>query len=255
VLTNQEKLKYSRQIMLNRFGEQGQIALQNAKVLIVGIGGLGNPAAQYLAASGVGTLYLADGDNIELSNLPRQTLFSEDDIGSNKADIAEQKLLKQYPEVTIEVIDEMLDEELASFYISQVDVVLDCTDNIKTRYLLNTACVTLKVPLMIGAATGFDGQCLVVDSNKPDSACYQCLFPASEKAPEQNCQTLGILGPVLAIIAGMQSLQAIKQLVGIEVATNKLLMLDGLSASWQQFSLAKNPECTICQANTNTYKT
>lgn len=232
--------------MLNKFGEEGQIALQKAKVLIVGIGGLGNPAAQYLAASGVGTLLLADGDSIEITNLPRQTLFSESDIGEKKADVAQQKLQAQYPEVEIEVIDEMLDEELVQYYIPQVDVVLDCTDNMKARYLLNTICVNLKKPLMIGAATGFDGQCLVVDTNKEDSACYQCLFPASQKAPEQNCQTLGILGPVLAIIAGMQSLQAIKHIIGIDVATNELQLLDGLSASWQKFSIPKNSNCLIC---------
>lgn len=232
--------------MLNKFGEEGQIALQKAKILIVGIGGLGNPAAQYLAASGVGTLLLADGDSIEITNLPRQTLFSESDIGEKKADVAQQKLQAQYPEVEIEVIDEMLDEELAQYYIPQVDVILDCTDNIKTRYLLNSACVNLKKPLMIGAATGFDGQCLVVNTNKEDSACYQCLFPANQKAPEQNCQTLGILGPVLAIIAGMQSLQAIKHLIGIDVATNQLQLLDGLSASWQKFTIPKNPKCPVC---------
>ncbi|MGJ8690974.1 MAG: HesA/MoeB/ThiF family protein [Thalassotalea sp.] len=246
MLTSDEKLKYSRQIMLNKFGEQGQIALQNAKVLIVGIGGLGNPAAHYIAASGIGTLYLADGDNIELSNLPRQTLFSEANIGENKAHAAQEKLQAQYPEVEIEVIDEMLDDELASYYISQVDIVLDCTDNISARYLLNGVCTQLKVPLVIGAATGFDGQCLFVDTNQESSACYQCLFPASEKAPVQNCQTLGILSPVLAIIAGMQALQALKYLVGIEVKTNQLSMFDGLSAHWQEFTLPKNEACLVC---------
>ena len=246
MLTAQEKLKYNRQIMLNNFGEQGQIALQKAKILIVGLGGLGNPAAQYLAASGVGTLYLADGDNIELTNLPRQILFNQQDLSKNKAEVAQEKLQQQFPDTDIEVIDEMLDAELATYYIEQVDVVLDCTDNIDARYLLNTVCVELKVPLIIGAATGFDGQCLVVDSNKKDCACYQCLFPASKKAPTLNCQTIGIMGPILAIIAGMQSLQAIKHLVGIEVNTNKLLMLDGMSLTWQQFTIPKNNQCLIC---------
>ncbi len=246
MLTHHEKLKYSRQIMLSPIGEEGQLALHNAKVLIVGLGGLGNPAAQYLAASGVGTLYLADGDTIDLSNLPRQILFSENDIEQKKVDIAEQKLKAQYPHVEIEVIDEMLDDELASYYISQVDVVLDCTDNIASRYLLNKHCVAEKIPLVVGAATGFDGQCLIVNSLHENSACYQCLFPASEKAPEQNCQTLGILGPVLSIIGGMQALQAIKQIVGVNVNTNQLLMFDGLSTQWQSFTLPKNNDCPVC---------
>ena len=232
--------------MLNKFGEQGQIALQNAKVLIVGVGGLGNPAAHYIAASGVGTLYLADGDEIEISNLPRQTLFAKENLGENKAQAAQEKLQQQYPDVEIEVIDEMLDDELASYYISQVDIVLDCTDNINARYLLNQACIALKVPLVIGAATGYDGQSLFVDSNYDASACYQCLFPASEKAPVQNCQTLGILSPVLAIIAGMQALQALKYLAGIEVKTNQLQMFDGLNSQWQKFTLPKNPQCPVC---------
>lgn len=246
MLTRHEKLKYSRQLMLNSFGESGQLALQKAKILIVGMGGLGNPAAQYLAASGVGTLYLADGDVIEVTNLPRQILFNEQDIGQKKVDAAEQKLTTQYPEVHIEVIDEMLDEEMASYYISQVDIVLDCTDNIAARYLLNACCVSQKKPLVVGAATGFDGQCLIVNTQKENSACYQCLFPASEKTPEQNCQTLGILGPVLSIIGGMQALQAIKQLIGVNVSTNELLMFDGLSATWQKFTLPKNADCPVC---------
>lgn len=249
MLTAHEKIKYSRQIMLDKFGEQGQIALQNAKVLVVGIGGLGNPAAHYLAASGIGHLYLADGDTIELSNLPRQTLFSKDDVEQNKADTAAEKLQAQYPETEFEIIDEMLDEELAHYYIEQADIVLDCTDNIKTRYLLNQICVTLKTPLVIGAATGFDGQCLFVNSNDSNSACYHCLFPTENKSPVQNCQTLGIMGPVLAIIGGMQALQAIKYIVGIKVQTNTLLLLDGISASWQQFSLPKNMQCPICNDN------
>lgn len=248
MLTRHEKLKYSRQLMLNSVGETGQLALQKAKVLIVGIGGLGNPAAQYLAASGISALYLADGDTIDLSNLPRQILFNEDDIGEKKVDIAEQKLSTQYPHVAIETIDEMLDEEMANYYISQVDIVLDCTDNIATRYLLNQCCVDQKKPLIVGAATGFDGQCLVVNTQQENSACYQCLFPKSNQAPEQNCQTLGILGPVLSIIGGMQALQAIKHIIGVNVATNQLLMFDGLSAQWQSFNLSKSANCPACKS-------
>lgn len=249
MLTNHEKLKYSRQIMLDKFGEQGQIALQNAKVLVVGVGGLGNPACHYLAASGVQTIYLADGDKIEISNLPRQTLFSEQDINENKAITAQQKLTEQYPEITIEAIDDMLDEELADYYVAQVDIVLDCTDNIAARYLLNAVCLNNKVPLVIGAATGYDGQCLFINPQQDNCACYQCLFPKSSQAPVQNCQTLGILSPVLAIIAGMQVLQALKYIVGINVATNQLMMFDGLSTQWQQFHLPKNPDCPACSFN------
>ena len=246
MLTSKEQLRYSRQIMLNNIGEQGQLSLSEAKVLIVGVGGLGNPASMYLAAAGVGTLYLADGDSIEITNLQRQVLFNEKDIDLNKADVAAEKLQQQNPEVTIEVIDEMLDKELCDYYVNQVDCVLDCSDNIATRYLINQSCIEHKVPLVVGAATGFDGQQLVVDPREPTSACYQCLFPASEKAPANNCQTIGIIGPVLAIVAGMQSLQAIKLLTGNKVQLNQLSLFDGLANQWQQFNLKKQDNCPVC---------
>jgi sulfur carrier protein ThiS adenylyltransferase len=249
VLTTQEQLKYSRQIMMDKIGEQGQIALRNAKVLIVGVGGLGNPASLYLTAAGVGSLYLADGDKIELSNLPRQIQFSEQEINQNKADVAAEKLAMQFPDSHIEPIDEMLDQELCDYYFPQVDLVLDCSDNINTRYLINQTCVNHKVPLVIGAATGFDGQQLVVDARNENSACYHCLFPSTAKAPTENCQTIGVLGPVLAIIAGMQALQAIKLLTGNGTAQiNQLNLFDGLSNQWQQFNMKKQKNCSVCGA-------
>lgn len=246
MLTTQEQLKYSRQVMLNKIGEQGQLALRNAKVLILGVGGLGNPASLYLAAAGVGTLYLADGDSIEVSNLPRQILFNEQDIDSNKADTAAEKLSEQFPDTTIEAIDDMLDKELCDYYLPQVDLVLDCSDNIQTRYLINQACVEHKVPLVVGAATGFDGQQLTIDPRDETSACYHCLFPASEKAPANNCQTIGIIGPVLAMVAGMQALQAIKLLTGNNAQINQLNLLDGLANRWQQFTMKKQANCSVC---------
>jgi len=246
VLTTQEQLKYSRQIMLPKIGHSGQMSLRNAKVLIVGVGGLGNPASLYLAAAGVGTLYLADGDAIELSNLPRQIQFSEQDINRNKADTAAEKLNQQFPDCNVEAIDDMLDHELCEYYLPQVDLVLDCSDNIATRYLINQACVAHKVPLVVGAATGFDGQQMVIDPRDESSACYHCLFPSSEKAPANNCQTMGILGPVLAIVAGMQTLQAIKLLTGNEAQINKLNLFDGLSNQWQNFTMKKQKKCTVC---------
>ncbi|MGB0937611.1 MAG: HesA/MoeB/ThiF family protein [Colwellia sp.] len=249
MLTTQEQLKYSRQIMVDKIGESGQLALQNAKVLVVGVGGLGNPVSLYLAAAGVGSLYIADGDEIEVSNLPRQILFSNNDIGNNKADSAAEKLQTQFPDCQIEAVNEMLDKEQLDYYLSQVDLVLDCSDNIPTRYLINQACVEHKRPLVIGAATGFDGQQLVVDSRDEQSACYQCLFPETEKAPTNNCKTIGIIGPVLAIIAGMQSLQAIKVLTNNKAQINQLNLFDGLSNSWQQFNIKKQASCPACSAS------
>ncbi len=232
--------------MLKSIGEEGQIALRNANVMIVGMGGLGNPVSLYLAAAGIGTLFIADGDTVDITNLQRQILFTENDIDQNKADTAAEKLQQHNSDVTIEVIDEMLDNELCDYYVPKMDVVIDCSDNIQTRYLVNQYCVTHKVPLIVGAATGFDGQQLVVDPRNDESACYQCLFPESKKAPENNCQTIGIVGPVLAIVAGMQSLQAIKLLTGNTIHINQLNLFDGLSNQWQQFQIKKQSSCKVC---------
>ncbi|MEW6989960.1 ThiF family adenylyltransferase [Colwelliaceae bacterium 6441] len=249
MLTSQEQLRYSRQIMLHNVGEQGQLKLRNATVLIVGMGGLGNPVSMYLTAAGIGKLIIADGDTVDITNLQRQIMFNESDVGQNKADSSAEKLNKNNSDVDIEVVDEMLDEELCQFYIPQVDVVIDCSDNIATRYLVNKICVEHKKPFVLGAATGFDGQQLVVDPRKEDSACYQCLFPESEKAPENNCQTVGVLGPILAIIAGMQALQTIKLLANIDVKHNQLNLYDGLNNQWQQFKLSKQTNCPVCATN------
>ncbi|MDO6446532.1 HesA/MoeB/ThiF family protein [Colwellia sp. 1_MG-2023] len=249
MLTSNEQLRYSRQTMLKHIGENGQLKLRNASVLIVGMGGLGNPVAMYLNAAGVGRIMIADGDNIEITNLQRQVLFGESDLTQNKADCAAEKLNKNNSDTQIEVIDEMLDEELGQFYIPQVDVVVDCSDNIETRYLVNSLCVDHKKPFVVGAATGFDGQQLVVDPRKDNAACYQCFFPISEKAPANNCQTVGILGPVLAIIAGLQALQTIKLLTGIDVKYNQLNVYDGFYNQWQQFNISKQVDCPICQNN------
>jgi len=251
VLTSNEQLRYSRQIMLKQIGKEGQTKLRNASALIVGMGGLGNPVAMYLTAAGIGRLIIADGDHVDVTNLQRQVLFGEQDVEQNKADCAADKLNQNNPDVDIEVVDEMLDEELCQFYIPQVDIVIDCSDNIATRYLVNKITVEHKKPFIVGAATGFDGQQLVIDPRKQDAACYQCLFPANEKAPTNNCQTVGIMGPVLAIVAGMQALQAIKLITNIEVKHNQLNLFDGINNQWQQFHLSKQDNCPICNDNTN----
>ena len=247
MLSDKEQLRYSRQIILNEIGLKGQAKLSHATVLIVGLGGLGNPVSMYLAAAGIGTLIIADGDNIDITNLQRQVLFNPEDIGCNKADCVNDKLQQQNNNISIEVIDDMLNDELCQYHLPLVDLVIDCTDNIATRYMLNRWCVALKKPIIFGAATGFTGQQLMFDRRRPDSACYQCLFPETKKAPIENCQSAGILGPVLAIVAGMQALQAIKLLVNLPVQINQLNMFDGLTNQWQQLTLTKQADCVACQ--------
>ena len=248
MLTHNEQIRYSRQTIVDQIGEDGQLALRDAKILIVGMGGLGNPASAYLAASGVGHLFLADGDTVDLSNLQRQVLFSPQDIGKNKAEVVKDRLLANNPDIEVEVIDEMLDSESLDYFVEQVDVVVDCTDNIETRYLMNRACVESKTPLVIGAATGFDGQQIVIDPRQDTNPCYQCLFPQADKPPVVNCKTHGIVGPVLPIIAGMQALQSIKLICNIAAQQNKLQMYDGLHNQWRSFNVKQQGNCPVCQS-------
>ncbi|NMP32131.1 HesA/MoeB/ThiF family protein [Thalassotalea sp. M1531] len=245
MLTQQEQIRYGRQIMLKQVGEHGQLALQNAHVLIVGMGGLGCPVSLYLASAGIGKLTLCDGDHIEASNLQRQILFTPRDIGHNKAEVAAEKLTQQNPLIEVEVLDEMFNEELATCYLPDIDVIIDCTDSLTARYLLNRLSVEFQLPLIIGAATGFDGQTMLIQPSDKN-ACYQCIFPETGEPQTENCQTIGILGPVLAIVAGMQSLTAIKYLTGNQVTSNQLMMFDGLSQQWHHIKLTKQDKCTVC---------
>lgn len=250
MLSPQEQIKYQRQIMLSPVQEQGQLALKRAKILIVGLGGLGHPVSMYLAAAGVGQLFLADGDNVDTSNLQRQVLFTPDDVGQNKADLAAEKLTQQNNDIEVEAIDEMLDEETAQYYISLVDVVIDCTDNIKTRLMLNRLTYEQNKTLISGAATGLDGQCFVLKRNtstQPQSGCYQCLIPSEQDAPTQNCSTLGILGPILGVIGSMQALMAIKVIIEAQQDSHKLMVFDGMSQQWQTFNMTANSQCPVCR--------
>jgi len=246
MLSQQEQLRYSRQIMLDKIGVDGQSKIKQASILVVGIGGLGNPVVSYLSAAGIGKMFLADGDKIETSNLQRQVMFEEEDVGANKADCMADKINQQNSDVDIEIIDEMLGEELCDYYLPLVDIVIDCTDNINTRYLLNKYCLSHNTPLVIGAATGFDGQQMIIDPREENTACYQCLFPETERAPQNNCHTIGILGPILSIIGGVQALEAIKLITGIPVKTNQLNLFDGLSNQWSKFKVSKQESCPAC---------
>jgi sulfur carrier protein ThiS adenylyltransferase len=246
MLSPQEQLRYSRHLLLNNVGEQGQLKLKNASVLIVGLGGLGNPVSLYLAAAGVGKLFLADGDKLDITNLQRQVMFTTEQVGENKAELAAAHLTALNPEIDIEVFDEMLDSEQLSYYLDEVDLVVDCTDNLATRKMINKACWQQQTPLVTGAAIRSEGQLMVVDPRQQDSACYQCLLGEDAQEQQLNCQTAGVLGPVLGIIGSMQALEAIKLILGKEVVTNKLKLFDAMSLSWQEFKLPKRADCSVC---------
>lgn len=246
-MNDEQLLRYSRQIMLPQIDITGQEKLLAANVLIIGAGGLGCPAAMYLAAAGVGKVTIADYDKVDLSNLQRQIAHSTVDIGSNKTDSLKQTLAALNPECTIETINERLHQEKLESLISAVDVVLDCTDNFDTRFAINTACVTHKVPLVSGAAIRFEGQIMVYDPSQAGSPCYRCLYPDTGEV-EETCSENGIIAPLVGIVGSMQALEAIKILTHVgETSSGHLLIFDGLTGQWRTLKTTVDPQCPVCR--------
>ncbi|RKZ42263.1 MAG: molybdopterin-synthase adenylyltransferase MoeB [Gammaproteobacteria bacterium] len=239
-------LRYSRQILLPQVGIENQERLLNSKVLIIGMGGLGSPAAMYLAAAGVGHLLLCDFDVVDLSNLQRQIIHNTDDIGKPKVESARDSLLALNPLIKITPLYQQLDHDALAKQISQVDVVLDCSDNLPTRFAINQACVETQTPLVSGAAIRMEGQITVFRSDIPDSPCYRCLYPSKEALVE-TCTQTGILAPVVGIIGSLQALEAMKLIMGVgESLIGQLLLIDALNMEFNQMKLVKNPTCPTC---------
>ena len=244
---DEQLLHYSRQIMLPHFGIEGQQQLQDAHVVIMGIGGLGSPAAMYLAAAGVGTLTLVDFDIVDSSNLQRQIVHNTNSIGDSKVVSAKTTLLALNPETNIHCIDKELTLDELESLITGVSCVIDATDNFATRFLINRACVTQKVALISAAAIQFEGQISVFDLRQESSACYACLY--NEGGEENtNCSDNGILAPVVGILGSMQALEAIKLICNIgETLQNRLLIFDALALQWRTMKFKKDTECTTCK--------
>ena len=244
---DEQMLHYSRQIMLPHFGIEGQQRLHDAHVVIIGVGGLGSPAAMYLAAAGVGTLTLVDFDTVDNSNLQRQIIHTIDSVGESKVSSAKNTLLKINPETTVHCIDKRLTQDTLEVLISDVSCVIDATDNFDSRFLINRACVSTKVALVSAAAIQFEGQISVFDLRKEDSACYACLY-AEAGEENTNCSDNGILAPVVGILGSMQALEAIKVICGIgDTLQNRLLIFDALSMQWRTMRLKKDPGCAVCK--------
>jgi len=245
-LSTEQSLRYSRHVMLPEMDFEGQEALLNATVLVVGMGGLGCAVAPYLVAGGVGHVMLADGDTIDRTNLQRQILYREQDIGQNKASVAATHLKQLNSEIQIDVIGSMLDDAALSKLLPEVDLVLDCTDNLNIRNLLNQSCFNHKTPLVSGAAIRFEGQVAVypMDGKTP---CYHCF---SQMFGEQQltCMEAGILAPVVGVVGSTQATEALKWLAGIgrEHAPGKVSIYDAITGNWQQFKLRQNPDCPVC---------
>lgn len=246
MLNDQEFLRYSRQLLLEEFGPDGQEKLKQSTVLIVGLGGLGSPAALYLAAAGVGTLLLADDDQLHISNLQRQILYRTSDISQNKANLAKYHLQALNPTLRTIVIDLRLQEKLLTEAVLTADLVLDCSDNMVTRHAVNSACVAANKPLISGSAVGFSGQLLTIEPPYAQG-CYACLYPEAAE-PQRNCRTAGVLGPVVGTIGTLQALEALKMLVGMtSPLSGKLRLFDGKQQSWSTLQLSKASNCPFCR--------
>lgn len=253
-ITDQAFMRYSRQIMLPELGEQGQLALMNAKVLVVGAGGLGSAASLYLAAAGVGLIVIADDDDVEVSNLQRQVIYREEDVTTPKAHAACLQLEALNPLIRTRAIGAKLAGSQLEIEIQQADIVLDCSDNWETRYAINQACSQFHTPLISGAAVGWFGQLMAFDFRQPGSSCYQCLFPIFDSAEEtaSNCRQGGVMGPVVGSIGNHQALSAIKAITHVgEVGFSQLQQFDGLTGQWLQVTINADPHCPVCrQSNT-----
>ena len=239
-------LRFSRQIMLPELDVAGQETLLNARVFIVGMGGLGSPAAMYLAAAGVGTLVIADDDDVELSNLQRQIVHDTDAIGDAKVASAARTLQRLNPAVAIETVSTRLEAAGLEEEARRADVVLDATDNFASRYAINDACWAAGTPLVSGAAIRWEGQIAVFDPRRPDAPCYRCLYrEGSDEA--LNCADNGVIAPLVGIVGTCQALEAIKLLCGIgETLAGYVLYFDALYMDWRKLRLKRDPECPTC---------
>lgn len=248
LMNDNQLLRYSRQIMLPQIDIEGQQKLLEARILIIGAGGLGSPASIYLAAAGVGSITIYDDDEVDLSNLQRQIAHHTSDIGIDKV-ISTQRTLKNLnPEVNVQAFKERLEGEQLETAVASADVVLDCSDNFSTRFAINSACVKHRTPLVSGAAIRFEGQVAVFTPGKNDSPCYNCLY-RNDREEQQTCATNGVIAPITGIIGSIQALEAMKLIMNIgETLTGRLLLVDGYTMEFNTMKLRKNPTCPTCSA-------
>ena len=248
-MTDEQLLRYSRHILLDEIGIEGQERVLAAHVLIVGAGGLGSPAALFLGSAGVGTLTLVDDDVVDLTNLQRQIAHTTDRVDQPKVESAAAAVRAINPEVRVRCIQQRVDQAALQELAAQADVVLDCTDNYRTRHAINAACVAAGKPLVAGAAIRFDGQIAVYDTRQPGAPCYACVFPPDAQFEETQCSALGVFAPMVGIIGTIQAAEALKLIVGIgQSLAGRLLMLDGRDMQWSHMRIARDAQCPVCGA-------
>ncbi len=246
-MNDDQLLRYSRHILLPQIGIEGQEKLLAARALVVGAGGLGSPAALYLASAGVGRLTICDGDDVDLTNLQRQIVHRMHSLGQKKAESARATLAEINPEVLVTALPERVDEKRLEALIAPVDVVLDASDNFETRHAINRVCVRFGKPLVSGAAVRFDGQVAVFDMRASGSPCYSCLFPEHGEAEDVPCAVMGVFAPLTGIVGAIQAAEALKLVSGAgETLAGRLLLLDGLTMQVRTIRIAKDPACAVC---------
>ncbi len=246
-MTDDELLRYSRHILLDEIGVEGQARLLASHALVIGAGGLGSPAALFLGSAGVGRITLVDPDTVDLTNLQRQIAHAVDRVGRPKVESARTAVAALNPGVQVQALAARADAALLDQLLTDCDVVLDCSDNFDTRQAVNAACVRHRVPLVSGSAIRFDGQLSVFDPRQAASPCYACLFPPSQAPEEVLCATMGVFAPLVGVIGSLQAAEALKLLAGVgEPAVGRLLMLDGLHMRWSEIRVPRQAGCPVC---------
>lgn len=248
-MNDEQLLRYSRHILLDDVGIEGQQKLRDAHVLVVGVGGLGSPAAIYLAASGIGRISLVDDDVVDLTNLQRQIVHGTCDVGVAKVVSGAAALKRLNPDIELIAVRERVDAERLHALVPCADVVLDCTDNFRTRHAINRACVAAGVPLVSGAAVRFDGQIASFDLRRGAqhrAPCYACLFPENDEVEETACAIMGVFAPLVGIVGAMQAAEALKLIMDLPSLTGRLLLLEAQRMQWQSISLERDPGCQVC---------
>ena len=246
-MNDDQLLRYSRHILLDDIGIEGQQRMLDARALVIGAGGLGSPAALYLAASGVGHITLVDDDEVDLTNLQRQIMHTSTRVGQPKVDSGKAALLALNPLIAVTALRERAGGARLLELVAASSVVLDCSDNFATRHAVNRACVTARVPLVAGAAIRFDGQVSVFDARDPASPCYACLFPEDAAFEDAACATMGVFAPVVGVIGALQAAEALKVIAGAgRPLVGKLLLFDGRASEWSAIGVARDPCCAVC---------
>ena len=251
-MDDDDLLRYSRHILLNEIGIDGQERIRKARVLIIGAGGLGSPVALYLSSAGVGHITVVDDDTVDLTNLQRQIAHTEASVGWPKVGSLTRAMGNINSRVQVRPIHARADAALLDELVADADVVLDCCDNFATRHAINAACVAHHTPLVSGAAIRFDGQVCVYDQRVADSPCYACVFPPDETLEETRCATMGVFAPLVGIIGTLQAAEALKLICGVgQTLTGRLLMLDVRSMGFTEMRIKRNPACAVCNSPTS----